>query len=88
MKRNQSIEDIVSKRTLFIRHAKVILEDDALTGVEISKETGVHISQVYAYRNKTRPIENAKYENLWKFEKLYQEHNAFKKYRNKERELR
>jgi len=74
---------IASNRPLLIKHAKVILES-SLSGVEIAKETGSHVSQIYAYRNGTRPIENAHFENLWKFEALYQNHEAFKNHRESE----
>ena len=65
---------IASNRPLLIKHAKAILESN-MSGVEIAKETGLHVTQVYAYRNGTRPIENAHFENLWKFEALYQVNN-------------
>ena len=69
---------IASNKPLLIKHAKFILES-SMSGVEIAKETGLHLSQVYAYRNGTRPIENAHFENLWKFEALYQNHKTFNK---------
>lgn len=74
---------IASNKPLLIKHARIILES-SLSGVEIAKETGLHLSQVYAYRNGTRPIENAHFENLWKFEALYQNHKQFKKERKSE----
>ena len=84
MDRNSNIDmGIASNKPLLTKHAYIILES-SMSGVQIAKETGLHLSQVYAYRNGTRPIENAHFENLWKFEALYQNHKMFKNERKSE----
>ena len=85
MRTNKKFNTYTSDKKRLIQHAKTILESD-LTGVQISEGTGVNTNQVYAYRNGTRPIENARVESLWKFEDLYQTHDLFEKTRNEEKE--
>ncbi|OEK58882.1 hypothetical protein [Staphylococcus equorum] len=74
--KNDKYIDVNDKRELLIWHAKVVL-NSRLTGVEISKETGVNAQQVCLYRNGKRNIERAYLNNLLKFDRLYQTHDLF-----------
>lgn len=56
-----------------------MLKSKKFTGVELSKEVGIHVQQIYGYKSGKRRLKDAQLETLLKFEKLYQEHEAFKK---------
>lgn len=81
--KNNKKTDVDVERELLIWHAKVVL-NSRLTGVEISRETGVNAQQVCLYRNGKRNIERAYFNNLLKFERLYQTHDLFGVFRKME----
>ncbi|MGP5096150.1 hypothetical protein [Staphylococcus equorum] len=81
--KNENIIDVNDNRELLIWHAKVVL-NSRLTGVEISKETGVNAQQVCLYRNGKRNIEGAYLNNLMKLSRLYQTHDLFETIRRME----
>jgi len=76
-------EYIFDKKQL-VRHAKTVLRSKKFSGVELSKEVGIHVQQIYGYRSGKRKIQDAQLETLYKFEKVYQEHEAFKNTRKGE----
>lgn len=86
MNTNDKNIDLDNKRLLLIKHAKIVL-NSKLTGVQIAKETGVNAQQVCLYRNGKRDIERAYFNNLFKFECLYQQHDLFKEIREMERNV-
>lgn len=85
MNNNNNVE-LSDKRALLVKHAKAVL-NSKLTGVQIAKETGVNAQQVCFYRNGRRDIERAYFNNLFKFECLYQRHSLFKEIREMERNV-
>lgn len=87
MKNKEKSIDINPERTLLVKHAKAVL-NSRLTGVEISKETGVNAQQVRLYRSGKRNIEHAYSNNLRKFERLYQTHQLFEEIRYIERKYK
>lgn len=60
-------------RQLLVEHARCVLNSH-LQGVKIAEEMEMTKSQVYAYRQGRRKIENAYVDTLLKFEKVYQKH--------------
>lgn len=64
--------EFLDKKVL-IEHANVVLKS-SMKGSELAKEMEMNSRQLYAYRNGTRNIENAFYDNLLKFEKIYQKY--------------
>lgn len=85
MNNNENNGCIINRNKL-IKHSKIVLKSKKITGVELSKEVGIHVQQIYGYKSGKRSLKNAQLETLLKFEKLYQEHEAFKKARKGEQD--
>jgi len=81
---NNKYDKYIFDKTQLIKHAKTVLRSKKFSGVELSKEVGIHVQQIYGYRSGKRKIQEAQLETLYKFEKVYQEHEAFKSIRKKE----
>lgn len=67
----RNLENI--KETL-LEHAEEILEglrNSEYTVQEVSKSSGIHQQQIYAYKDNRRNINNARFETLIKFENAY-----------------
>lgn len=67
----RNLENI--KETL-LEHAEEILEglrNSEYTVQEVSKYSGIHQQQIYAYKDNRRNINNARFETLIKFENAY-----------------
>lgn len=69
---NQDHMRVLNRKEL-IAHAKVVLKSD-IKGSRLAKEMEMNSRQVYAYRNNKRDIANAYYDNLLKFEAIYQKY--------------
>ncbi|RIM88896.1 hypothetical protein BU107_04650 [Staphylococcus xylosus] len=62
-------------KSLWLKHAKIILNEiqkDILTVSQVATYTGIHIQQIYGYKDKRRDINKARLETLMKFENAYQ----------------
>ncbi|MFF0676827.1 helix-turn-helix domain-containing protein [Staphylococcus xylosus] len=81
---NYKNNDYIFDKKQLIKHAKTVLRSKKLSGVELSKEVGIHVQQIYGYKSGKRNIQEAQLETLYKFEKVYQENEAFKSARKGE----
>ncbi|WP_205126882.1 helix-turn-helix domain-containing protein [Staphylococcus aureus] len=81
---NNEYNGYIFDKDKLIKHAKVVLRSKKFSGVELAKEVGIHVQQIYGYKSGKRNIKDAQLETLSKFEKLYQQHPAFKKSRKGE----
>lgn len=62
-------------KRIWLSHAKILLDnlkDSNITVAIVSKYSGIHIQQIYAYKDGRRDINKARMETLIKFENAYQ----------------
>lgn len=66
-------KQIQPNREEIIKHAQIVLQSN-IKGSKLAKEMNMNSRQLYAYRNGTRDIKNAFFDNLLKFEYIYQKY--------------
>lgn len=62
-------------KSLWLDHAKIILNEiqkENITVSQVSSYTGIHIQQIYGYKDERRDINKARLETLMKFENAFQ----------------